>query len=139
MFRAGRISDPRTVFARLATWQAARSVHVEQSGSPALASVTTPSISARDIFIAIQQFVMSSMREAAQSPHSNALWISAEMGVTGLILYLAANVYLLLMGWRALKRASETIESVPPRPVFWPCSQHTGYRDSLSQAESIPT
>jgi O-antigen ligase len=47
---------------------------------------------------------------AAQSPHSNVLWISTEMGVTGLILYLAANAYLLLMGWRALKRASSDRE-----------------------------
>jgi hypothetical protein len=105
MLRAGRLSDPRTAFARLATWQAAIAFTVDNPiFGIGLGNYSDyfrerhfyrdPTI--RDVFDA----------RAAQSPHSNVLWISTEMGVTGLILYLAANVYLLLMGWRALKRAS---------------------------------
>lgn len=109
MFRAGRLSDPRTAFARLATWQAAIVFTVDNPiFGVGLGNYSNyfrerhfyrdPTI--RDVFDA----------RAAQSPHSNVLWISTEMGVTGLILYLAANVYLLLMGWRALKRASTNRE-----------------------------
>jgi len=109
MLRAGRLSDPRTVFARLATWQAAVVFTLNNPGfGVGLGNYSEhfrerhfyrdPTI--RDVFDA----------RAAQSPHSNVLWISTEMGVTGLILYLAANVYLLLMGWRALKRASNDRE-----------------------------
>src|SRR6185295_4832112 len=109
MLRAGRLSDPRTVFARLATWQAAIVFTLNNPGfGVGLGNYSEhfrerhfyrdPTI--RDVFDA----------RAAQSPHSNVLWISTEMGVTGLILYLAANLYLLLMGWRALKRASSDRE-----------------------------
>jgi len=105
MLRAGRLSDPRTVFARLATWQAAVVFTLNNPGfGVGLGNYSEhfrerhfyrdPTI--RDVFDA----------RAAQSPHSNVLWISTEMGVTGLILYLTANVYLVLMGWRALNRAS---------------------------------
>lgn len=109
MLQSGRLSDPRTLFARLATWQAAVVFTLNNPGfGVGLGNYSEhfrerhfyrdPTI--RDVFDA----------RAAQSPHSNVLWISTEMGVTGLILYLAANVYLLLMGWRALKRASSDRE-----------------------------
>ena len=42
---------------------------------------------------------------AADSPHSNLLWVAAEMGVVAFLLYVIANAYLLLVGWRALRRA----------------------------------
>lgn len=109
MLQSGRLSDPRTLFARLATWQAAVVFTLNNPGfGVGLGNYSEhfrerhfyrdPTI--RDVFDA----------RAAQSPHSNVLWISTEMGVTGLILYLAANVYLLLMSWRALKRASSDRE-----------------------------
>jgi hypothetical protein len=34
------------------------------------------------------------------------LWIASELGLSGLALYVAANLYLFLMGWRVLKRAA---------------------------------
>ena len=37
-------------------------------------------------------------------PHSNLLWIASELGLTGLIPYLSANLFLLLMGIRAIRR-----------------------------------
>ena len=43
----------------------------------------------------------------ARGPHSNPIWILSELGIAGLILYLAANSFLLLWGWRALRRARE--------------------------------
>ncbi|HTF36860.1 MAG TPA: hypothetical protein VK651_01020, partial [Blastocatellia bacterium] len=35
------------------------------------------------------------------------LWIASELGLPGLALYVAANLYLFLTGWRALKRAAD--------------------------------
>ncbi|HEU4386883.1 MAG TPA: O-antigen ligase family protein [Blastocatellia bacterium] len=39
-------------------------------------------------------------------PHSNVLWIASELGLVGLIPYLCANLFLLIMGVRAIRRAS---------------------------------
>jgi O-antigen ligase len=41
----------------------------------------------------------------ANTPHSNIFWMVSELGIVGLVLYLAANYYLFAMGYRALKRA----------------------------------
>jgi len=105
MLRAGRLSDPRTAFARLATWQAAIVFTVNNP----IFGVGLGNYSdyfREKHFYRDPTIVDVFDARAAQSPHSNVLWISTEMGVTGLILYLAANVYLLLMCWRALKRSS---------------------------------
>ena len=104
MLRAGRLSDPRTVFARLATWQAALVFTLNNPGFGVGLGNYSEHFRERH-FYRDPTIVDVFDARAAQSPHSNLLWISTEMGVTGLFLYLAANVYLLLMGWRALKRA----------------------------------
>jgi hypothetical protein len=43
----------------------------------------------------------------ANSPHSNALWIAAELGFLALAVYIIANIYLFMMGCRALIRGSD--------------------------------
>lgn len=99
-----RLRDPRTVFGRLATWRAA-----------AAFTLTNPAfgigLGNYPEFFHERRFYRDRLIQdvlevrAADSPHSNPLWIAAELGVIGLVLYLAANVYLFLMGWRGLKTA----------------------------------
>lgn len=101
-----RLTDPRTAFGRLATWQAAAEITLDNPGF-GVGLGNYP-----DYFDATHYYADEPVEEvhetrAANSPHSNALWISSELGLTGLALYIAANIYLLLMGWRAFKNASE--------------------------------
>ncbi|MCI0488097.1 MAG: hypothetical protein L0229_16030, partial [Blastocatellia bacterium] len=42
---------------------------------------------------------------AAPFPHSNLLWIAAELGLFAFALYVAANIYIFLMCYRAFVRA----------------------------------
>jgi O-antigen ligase len=42
--------------------------------------------------------------KVAAGPHSNLLWIASELGLVGLIPYVAANYFLLFDGWRRLNR-----------------------------------
>jgi hypothetical protein len=42
----------------------------------------------------------------ANTPHSNIFWIASELGAAGLVLYLLANFYLFVSGWRALSRSN---------------------------------
>src|SRR4030095_12883512 len=44
---------------------------------------------------------------ANRSPHSNPVWIMAELGMIGFLFYLASNVYIFLMGYRALRSQSD--------------------------------
>jgi O-antigen ligase len=43
----------------------------------------------------------------ARGPHSNPIWILSELGIAGLLLYLAANFFLLRSGWRAFRHAGD--------------------------------
>jgi len=101
-----RLTNPRSVFGRLATWQAAAEVAVENPVfGVGLANYA-------DYYDASHYYADEPPEEvletkAAQSPHSNVLWIASELGLPGLGLYIAANFYLFLMGWRALKRAPD--------------------------------
>jgi O-antigen ligase len=101
-----RLTDSRTAFGRLATWEAAAEITLDNPGFGAgLGNYA-------DYFDATHYYADEPVEEvletrAANSPHSNLLWISSELGLTGLALYIAANIYLLLMGWRAFKNANE--------------------------------
>ncbi|HEX8186141.1 MAG TPA: O-antigen ligase family protein [Blastocatellia bacterium] len=99
-----RITDPRNAFGRLATWEAAASISLEHPFSGV--GLTNY----REYFHAKYNWEDESVEsvmgtQAADSPHSNLLWIAADLGLVALLLYLIANLYLLLMGWRAMKRA----------------------------------
>lgn len=102
----GRLADPRSAYGRLATWRAATAVALENP----LVGVGLTNYGdyyhrkyswageTREAFLDTR---------AADSPHSNPLSIAAELGVIGLVLYLAANAYLVLLGYRGLKSASD--------------------------------
>lgn len=101
-----RLTDPRTAFGRLATWQAAAEITLDNP----VFGVGLGNYP--EYFDAAHYYSDEPVEEvletrAANSPHSNALWISSELGLTGLTLYVAANIYLLLMGWRAFKTATQ--------------------------------
>lgn len=101
-----RLTDPRTAFGRLATWQAAAEITLDNP----VFGVGLGNYP--EYFDATHYYADEPVEEvletrAANSPHSNALWISSELGLTGLALYITANIYLLLMGWRAFKTAAQ--------------------------------
>jgi O-antigen ligase len=102
----GRLTDPRTAYGRLATWQAAAEITFDNP----VAGVGLANYA--DYFDASHYYSDEAPEEvfetkAADSPHSNLLWIGAELGLPGLALYVAANAYLFLMGWRGFKRAPD--------------------------------
>ena len=99
-----RITDPRNAFGRLATWEAAASISLEHP----LSGVGLTNY--RDYFHEKYNWEDESVESvmgthAADSPHSNLFWIAADLGLVALVLYLMANLYLFLMGWRAMKKA----------------------------------
>ena len=99
-----RITDPRNAFGRLATWEAAAGVALER---PFFGVGLT---NYRDYFHAKYNWEDESVEtvlraRAADSPHSNILWIAADLGFVALALYLIANLYLVFMGVRAMKKA----------------------------------
>lgn len=105
----GRLTDPRSVFGRLATWQAGVKIVVN---NPILGVGLT---NYADYFDASHYYSDLPSEEfeetkAVDSPHSNLLWIASELGGAGLVLYLFANAYLVLMGWRALRRSADKRE-----------------------------
>jgi O-antigen ligase len=108
---ADRLTDPRTAFGRLATWQAAAEITLD---NPAFGAGLG---NYSEYFDASHYYADEAPEEvletrAVDSPHSNLLWISSELGLTGLALYVAANIYLLLMGWRAFNNADDLRQRV---------------------------
>lgn len=101
-----RLTDPRTAFGRLATWQAAVEITLYKPVFGVGLGNYSEAYDATHYYAEQPDEVVLDTR-AAYYPHSNLLWISSELGLTGLALYITANVYLFLMGWRALKRASD--------------------------------
>jgi O-antigen ligase len=100
-----RITDPRNAFGRLATWEAAAGIAMERP----LSGVGLTNY--RDYFHAKYNWEDESVEtvqraSAADSPHSNPLWIAAELGLVALALYLMASLYLFFMGLSAMKKAS---------------------------------
>ncbi|HKA23043.1 MAG TPA: O-antigen ligase family protein [Blastocatellia bacterium] len=101
-----RLIDPRSAFGRLATWQAATIIAFENP----LFGVGLGNYA--DYFDQSHYYSDEEPEEvletkAANSPHSNLLWIASELGFPGLVLYIAANVFLFLIGWRGLKAAAD--------------------------------
>lgn len=106
-----RLANPRTAFGRLATWQAAAEISLEN----AVFGVGLANYA--DYFDASHYYSDEPPEEvldtkAADSPHSNLLWIASELGAPALALYIAANLYLFLIGWRALKRAADSRQRI---------------------------
>jgi hypothetical protein len=97
-----RLASPRNLYGRLATWQTAARIAMENP----LAGVglTNYSESFDVIFSDWQHQEVDWIGDirAVETPHSNFLWIASELGFSGFAPYLLANIYLLLMGLRAL-------------------------------------
>jgi len=105
----GRLTNPRNAFGRLATWETAAGITIENP----LFGVGLANY--QDSFHAKYAWEDESVERvmstrAADSPHSNLFWIAAELGLFAFVLYIAANIYLFSMGWRALKRAADLRE-----------------------------
>jgi hypothetical protein len=100
-----RLASPRNAYGRLATWEAASSIAIE---NPALGvGLANYTGYFRNKYFGARRERESVLRtRAVDSPHSNPLWIASELGLIGFALYAAANVYIFLMGYRALKRAA---------------------------------
>jgi O-antigen ligase len=106
-----RLIDPRGAFGRLATWQAAADIAFENPvfgvGLGNYADYFDQSHYYSD---EAPEEVMET--KAVNSPHSNLLWIASELGLAGFVLYIAANLLLILIGWRAFKAAPDRKQSV---------------------------
>ena len=99
-----RLANPRNVIGRLATWESAAAITLDRP----LAGVGLANYQwafDQRYFWSDQEADELLETAAVDSPHSNLLWVAAEMGVIALLLYAVANAYLFLLGWRALRRA----------------------------------
>jgi O-antigen ligase len=102
-----RLTDSRTAFGRFATWQAAAEITLANP----LFGVGLGNYS--EYFDQTHYYSDEPIEEvlearAVDSPHSNLMWIGAELGLVGLALYLTANACLFLIGWRAFKHAANS-------------------------------
>jgi len=106
-----RLIDPRSAFGRLATWQAAaETVFDNPVFGVGLGNYA-------DYFDQSHYYSEEAPEEvqetkAVNSPHSNLLWIASELGLTGFVMYIAANIFLFLIGWRAFKAATDLQQAV---------------------------
>jgi hypothetical protein len=99
-----RLTDPRNALSRVATWEAACAIALEHP----LFGVGLANY--EDSFRARYNWEDESVEkvmdaQARSSPHSNVMWIAAELGWAMLALYLIASFFLARMGWRAFRRA----------------------------------
>jgi hypothetical protein len=99
-----RLTSSHNVIGRLATWQSAMTITLE---NPWFGVGLTNYQWAFDqrYFYSDQEADTLLDTSAVNSPHSNLLSVAAEMGVIALLFYVVANAYLFLLGWGALRRA----------------------------------
>ena len=99
-----RLADPRSAYGRLATWVAAAEMSLD---NPVFGvGLTNYSVYFDKKYNWSADSPQSFLDvRAADSPHSNPLWILSEMGMIGFVLYILANAYILVLGFRGLKRA----------------------------------
>jgi O-antigen ligase len=101
-----RLASARNAYGRLATWEAAGRIAAE---NPLLGvGITNYTDYFRAKYFEGEMAVESIIEaRAALSPHSNPLWVAAEVGALAFALYVIANVYIFRMGYRALKRGED--------------------------------
>ncbi|MFL6215278.1 MAG: O-antigen ligase family protein [Blastocatellia bacterium] len=100
-----RLTNPRNVIGRLATWESAAAITADHPLFGVGLSNYQWAFDQR-YFWSDQEADELLETAAADSPHSNLLWVAAEMGVFAFLFYVVANAYLLLLGWRAWRRAT---------------------------------
>ncbi|HYP28402.1 MAG TPA: O-antigen ligase family protein [Blastocatellia bacterium] len=99
-----RLASPRNVYGRLATWEAAAKIALENPASGVgLGNYTRYYSKKYSSTGDVQESILET--RAASSPHSNLFWIAAELGLVACLFYVAAFVFIFLMGYRALVRA----------------------------------
>jgi hypothetical protein len=100
-----RLASPRNLYGRLATWQTAARIAME---NPVAGVGLTNYSEYFDVIFSDWQHQdvdwIGDIR-AVETPHSNFLWIASELGFSGFAPYLLAMTFLLLMGFRTLLRA----------------------------------
>src|SRR5256714_1539413 len=99
-----RLTNLRNIIGRLATWESAVRMTLD---SPVVGVGLANYQWAFDqrYFYSDAEAEVLLDTAAADSPHSNLLWVAAEMGLIALLVYGVANAYLFRIGWRALRRA----------------------------------
>jgi O-antigen ligase/polysaccharide polymerase Wzy-like membrane protein len=102
-----RLISPNSMYGRLATWEAAITI---ASNHPlfGVGLCNYPDFFSVEYSEKAQSLELDSGLVVADSPHSNALWITAELGFFVLAIYIVANLYLLVMGFRALTRSADS-------------------------------
>ena len=102
-----RLADPRNVIGRLVTWRTAAAITLD---NPVFGVGLANYQWAFDQRYFWDDEPVDELLDtpAANSPHSNLLWVASEMGVVAFLLYLVANIYLFMIGWRAFRRAQST-------------------------------
>lgn len=102
----GRLINTRSVFGRLATWQGAAEIALDNPIFGVGLANYAEYYDATHYYSDVEREEIQDTK-AADSPHSNLLWIASELGLFAAAAYIVANLYLLQMGWRALNRAEE--------------------------------
>ena len=100
----GRLSSARNVYGRVATWEAGVGIVMDRP-------LFGAGLSNYNDYFNLKYSRADQWRGSVGNarpvgyPHSNGLWIAAELGLAAFVLYVIASVYLLLIGYRGLKRA----------------------------------
>jgi O-antigen ligase len=99
-----RLASPRNAYGRLATWKAAAKIALENpSAGVGLGNYSDYYSKKYSSTGETRESILDA--RAASSPHSNVLWIAAELGLIACAIYVAAHASIFLMGYRALARA----------------------------------
>jgi O-antigen ligase len=101
---AARLVNPRNLFSRVVSWQASARMALD---SPVLGVGLWNFTEVFERQYSEENFSAERALNTriAVGPHSNLVWVATELGFAGFAPYVAANVLLLLIGWRALGRA----------------------------------
>ena len=100
----GRLSSARNVYGRVATWEAGVGIVMDRP-------LFGAGLSNYNGYFNLKYSRADQWRGSVGNarpvgyPHSNGLWIAAELGLSAFVLYVVANVYLLVIGYRRLRKA----------------------------------
>jgi len=99
-----RLASARNIYSRLATWEAGVGIVTDR---PLFGAGLTNYNDYFSLKYSRADQWLGSVGNARPVgyPHSNGLWIAAELGLPAFVLYVIANACLFLIGYRALKRA----------------------------------
>ena len=100
----GRIVSARNIYSRLATWSAAARISLDQPVFGVGLTNYTEQFNRKYSRADQWEGAIGNARPAAY-PHSNALWIAAELGLPAFAIYVFANVALFWMGVVMLRAA----------------------------------